>query len=1435
MYLIFDTETTGLPRNYNAPATDSDNWPRMVQIAWQLHNALGELVEVKNFIVKPEGYKIPFNAVQMHGITTERAEQEGAPLHMVLGELNRALEHTQCIAGHNISFDLMVVGAEYHRKGISTTLLDGPAVDTKDESTQYCALPGGKGGKFKWPTLTELHQKLFDTGFGEAHNASADVEATTRCFFELIRLEVIPAAKVGLDVKTLTDFKTANPKSIQAIGLNIQPYKPLEAALLEPEAQPQMEAETVSAGGTALEPSFVHLHCHTQYSTGLPGLSTVEDLVQLAKKQGMEAVAMTDHGNMYGAFAFVTSALKNGIKPIIGCEFQLTKDHKDKSKKENGYPQVLLAKNKNGYQNLVKLSSYAFIDGFYYVARIDRELLIQYKGDLIATSGGMSSEIPSLLLNVGETQAEQAFLWWKDTFGADFYVELQRHGLPEEDHVNEVLLRWARKYGVKYFAANHSYYNTREEAESHDILLCVFDSTYKATPIGKGREFRFGMPNDQFYFKSTEEMASLFQELPEALATTLEISAKIESYELKRPVLLPRFDIPANFDNEDDYLRHLTYAGATKRWGELTDEIRERLDFELTTIKKTGYPGYFLIVQDFTNSARKMGVSVGPGRGSAAGSAVAYCTGITNVDPIKYDLLFERFLNPDRVSMPDIDIDFDDRGRSKVMRYVIEKYGQNQVAQIVTYGTMAAKSSIRNTARAMQLHLSEADIIAKAFPEAIAKTSAFKKSPLRTLVFHPEKIESVKKELQPEEYRQAQHFATFMKKGGLTAEVLRQAAMLEGAIRNTGTHACGVIITPEDLTNLVPVKTSDDAEIKLVTQYDNDVAESAGLLKMDFLGLSTLTIIDDAIEIIRDRHGVQIVCDDIPLDDPTTYALFQRGETVGIFQYESPGMQKHMKELKPDTFADLIAMNALYRPGPIAYIPNFIARKHGREKIEFDLEDMREYLDETYGITVYQEQVMLLSQKLAGFTKGQADTLRKAMGKKQKDVLDKMKKSFIDGATEKGHPIDKLEKIWTDWEAFAEYAFNKSHSTCYAVVAFHTAYLKANYPAEYMAAVLSNNLNDIGKVSFFMAECRRMGIAVLGPDVNESSYRFTVNSKGEIRFGLGAVKGVGEGGVEVIINEREANGPYQSIYDLCKRIDLRQANKKAIESMGYAGAFDGFAGVNGNRRIFFHEVEGTNLLEKAIRFGNQYQALKNQAQASLFGEAGVVDIVEPDMVPCEPWSLMDKLKKEKEVVGFYITAHPLDAFRVDINNFCNCTIAAIEEPANVNKNLFVAGLVTDVQHTRDAKNQEVLVFLIEDDDGIRRCRLRGEQALMYKHLVIEGTSLLLGMRFEFFTGKEGNEIGYIRYNSIELLSEIREKRYKELVISLAIDLINPDFIDALDEIFENHPGKMKVRVKLVDAKEKLLVELSSRKRGISPDNSFFDQLKKLPIQEVKLN
>lgn len=1425
MYLIFDTETTGLPRDNKAPITDTDNWPRMVQLAWQLHDAEGQLLDVQNFIVQPEGYTIPFNAVKVHKISTERAQAEGMPLEFVLARFNEAMARCTFIAGHNISFDINVVGCELVRKAMDSPLGSLTAIDTKDASTEFCALPGGKG-KYKWPTLTELHQKLFGESFGEAHNASADVEATTRCFLELIRLEVIKPAVVGLDAEGIQAFKNANPKSIALIGLNIAPYKPLPTAA-ETAVEAQVAATRMPEKEVSEAKGFVHLHCHTQFSL-LPGTSRVDELVNHAKAVGAPAIAMTDHGNLYGAFAFVTAAHKAGIKPIVGVEFNVCRDFNDKANKDNGYAQVLLSKNKNGYQNIVKLASKAFLDGYYYVPRIDKKLLLTYKEDLIATTGGITGEIPSLILNVGETQAEEAFLWWKEHFGENFYVELQRHGLDEEVHVNDILLQWARKYDVKYFASNNTYYNKQSDADTHDTLLCIIDSAVKSTPIGKGRDYRFGFANDQYYLRSPEEMAALFADLPEAVSQTVEIANRIDSYELKRDVLLPKFDIPEGFEGEDDYLRHLTYVGAKKRYPEITDVIRERIDFELETIRKTGYPGYFLIVQDFTTKAREMGVSVGPGRGSAAGSVVAYCTGITNVDPIHYDLLFERFLNPDRVSMPDIDIDFDDRGRGKVMRYVIDKYGEKQVAQIITYGTLAAKSAIRNSARALELSLAEADVLAKTFPEEIIQIKAFSKGPMRTLVNQPQLLEENKKELAADEYNRAKEFLALVQGDNLTGRVLRQAGNLEGAIRTTGTHACGVIITPEDITNFVPVKLAQDAEIKLVTQFDNDVAESAGLLKMDFLGLSTLTIINDAIEIIKEKHGITIDPDAIPLDDLKTYELFQKGDTVGIFQYESVGMQKYMKELKPDKFDDLIAMNALYRPGPLKYIPNFIDRKHGREEITYDLPAMEKYLKDTYGITVYQEQVMLLSQKLAGFTKGQADELRKAMGKKLREKLDKMKPQFLEGCATNGHNTKIAEKVWSDWEDFAAYAFNKSHSTCYAVVAFQTAYLKANYTAEYMAAVLSNNLNDIAKVTFFMEECRRIGSDVLSPDINESSYRFTVNEDNQIRFGLGGIKGVGEGAVEAIVAERQANGPFRTIFDLCKRVDLRQANKKALEGLAQAGAFDLLAGVEGNRRLFFNNEDGSTLIEKAIRFGNQYQTLKMQAQTSLFGDAGVSNIPEPEILACEPWPLLEKLQKEKEVVGIFITAHPLDAFKYDIQKFCNAGLRNLED--EIGRELTVAGLITDVQYFQDPRtNNENITFTVEDYDTVRKLRLKGEFALKHKHLMEVGKSLLIKTKFDSFTNKEGKEVNFLRVNSLDLLADLREKRFKQLIVCMRMQDVTPKLMDDLSAVFAAHQGSVKLHIKLFDEQEKLQVDMRSRSIRVNPENALLEVLEKMPL------
>jgi len=1284
MYLIYDTETTGLPKNFSAPVSDSDNWPRLVQVAWQLHDDMGELIEVKNFIVRPLGFTIPYNAEKIHGISTKRAQEQGVDLAFVLEEFNKAVAKSEYIVGHNIIFDINIMGAEFYRTQMETSLMDEKNIDTKNEGTDFCAIPGGRGGRFKWPTLTELHVKLFKEEFSAAHNASADVEATTRCFLELVRLRVINYQRLGFDDDYNQRFSVRNSKPFELLGLNIEPYKALDSTSVELEADAEITDQVESTSAEMKDLTFSHLHCHSSYSI-LQAKCDIPDLIAKAVEHKMPAVALTDTGNMYGAYKFVSEAIKNDIKPIVGCELFLTADHKirkfTKDNPDRRSTVVFMAKHRAGYHNLSKLSSQAFIDGLYAgCPRIDKELILEHKEGLIATTGGLTAEIPNLILNVGEHQAEEAFQWWHQTFGDDFYVELSRHGLDDEEHVNQVLLGFARKYDVKYFASNNIYYSNKEDAVSHDILLCVKDGVLKETPIGRGRGYRYGFPNDEFYFKSQDEMKDLFKDLPEAIATTQEIIDKVEVYDLKRDVLLPAFDIPKEFIHPEDlvdggkrgenaFLRHLTYQGAEKRYGEITDEIRERLDFELMTIEKTGYPGYFLIVQDFTTEARNMGVSVGPGRGSAAGSAVAYCTAITNVDPIAYDLLFERFLNPDRVSLPDIDIDFDDEGRGRIIDFVVEKYGKGQVAQIITYGTMAAKSSIRDAARVMNLPLYEADRIAKLVPD----TSLHK-------VFNlPE--DKLKEKLNTDQFQMALELKSIAKGDDLAAQTLNQAIAIEGSVRNIGIHACGVIITPSDIREHVPMTTAKDSDL-LVTQFDNSVVEDAGLLKMDFLGLKTLSIIKDAIKLIKLKHDVDIDPDEIPLDDALTYDLYQKGSTNGTFQFESPGMQKHLRALKPDKFADLIAMNALYRPGPLEYIPNFIARKHGREDIVYDLDGMEDYLAETYGITVYQEQVMRLSQKLAGFSKGDADMLRKAMGKKIFSLLEKMKPKFIDGCTERGHDPKVADKVWKDWEAFAAYAFNKSHSTCYSIVAFHTAYLKAHYPAEYMASVMTHNMNDIKKVTFFMEECKRMHLTVLGPDVNESAYKFNVNQKGEIRFGLGAIKGVGEGAVENIINERAENGYFNSIYSVTKRVELRSVNKRTLENLALAGAFDSFEGEH--RAMYFHEIkEGYTFLNKAIRYGNAYQESLD-APPDLFGSVEGVELPEPPMPICDEWVRLDLLAREKQVVGIYISGHPLDDYAFEIKHNCNHSIEQFKDlEAIKNCDLSFAGIIADVHHRID--------------------------------------------------------------------------------------------------------------------------------------------------------
>ena len=1434
MYLIYDTETTGLPKNFSAPVSDSENWPRLVQIAWQLYDDMGELIEVKNFIVRPEGFTIPYNAEKIHRISTKRALEQGVDLAFVLEEFNKAVSKSEFIIGHNIIFDINIMGAEFYRTQMETSLMQVKNIDTKNEGTDFCAIPGGRGGKYKWPTLTELHLKLFNEGFSEAHNASADVEATARCFLELVRLRVINYQRLGFDDEYNQRFSEHNPNPFELLGLNIEPYRVLDSEVLEQHTNDVIHTENVESTSEEMNGlTFSHLHCHSSYSI-LQAKCDIPDLIAKALEHNMPAVALTDTGNMYGAYKFVSEAIKNDIKPIVGCELFLTADHKiRKFTKENPDRRstlVFIAKDRAGYHNLCRLSSQAFIDGLYAgCPRVDKDLILEYKDGLIATTGGLTGEIPNLILNVGENQAEDAFQWWHKAFGKDFYVELFRHGLDEEEHVNQVLIGFARKYGVKYFASNNVYYSEKEDALSHDILLCVKDGVLKETPIGRGRGYRYGFPNNEFYFKSQDEMKDLFKDLPEAIATTQEIINKIEVYDLKRDVLLPAFNIPQEFFHSEDqvdggkrgenaFLRHLTYEGAKKRYGEITDEIRERLDFELMTIEKTGYPGYFLIVQDFTTEARNMGVSVGPGRGSAAGSAVAYCIGITNVDPIAYDLLFERFLNPDRVSLPDIDIDFDDEGRARIIDFVVEKYGQAQVAQIITYGTMAAKSSIRDAARVMNLPLHEADRIAKLVPD----TSLNK-------VFNlPE--EELKEKLNADQMQMAIQLQSIAKGSDLAAETLNQAIAIEGSVRNTGIHACGVIITPSDIRDHVPMTTAKDSDL-LVTQFDNSVVEDAGLLKMDFLGLKTLSIIKDAIKLIKLKHDVDINPDEIPLDDELTYELYQKGSTNGTFQFESPGMQKHLRALKPDKFADLIAMNALYRPGPLEYIPNFIARKHGREEIVYDLDGMEDYLAETYGITVYQEQVMRLSQKLAGFSKGDADMLRKAMGKKIFSLLEKMKPKFIEGCTVRGHDPKVADKVWKDWEAFAAYAFNKSHSTCYSIVAFHTAYLKAHYPAEYMASVLTHNMNDIKKVTFFMEECKRMHLTVLGPDINESLYKFNVNQKGEIRFGLGAIKGVGEGAVENIVNERTENGYFYGIYSVTKRVELRSVNKRTLENLALAGAFDSFEGEH--RAMYFHELkEGYTFLNKAIRYGNAYQDSLD-APPDLFGSVQGVELPEPPKPICDEWARLDLLAREKQVVGIYISGHPLDDFAFEIKHNCNHSIEKFKDLELIkNRDLSFAGIISEVHHRIDKNGNPYGLVVIEDFTDSKEFMLFREDYMEFKIMLVQGAFVYIKARVQ--PRRWGDQLE-IKLTAINLLSEVLNKLTKSITLRVNLFDIDEEFTNNFKNILEEHKGNHQLKLNVFDPDEAVSLEMLSRTHKVKISKQLIQDIGTLVNIQYKLN
>ena len=1121
---------------------------------------------------------------------------------------------------------------------------------------------------------------------------------------------------------------------------------------------------------------FVHMHVHSQYSI-LDGMAPVKALVDKAIADGMRGMAITDHGNMYGIKEFHDYVGKiNGkrgkdeekFKPIFGCEvYVANRDRHDRNdKRDNGNHLILLAKNLHGYKNLIKIVSHAWTEGMYYHPRTDHSELEKYHEGIICCSACLGGEVPQMIMSGRMQEARETIKWFKSVFGDDYYLELQRHKatVARANHetyerqcqVNDVLIQFARELDIKLICTNDSHFVNEEDADAHERLICV--STGR-----KLTDENVMLYSKQEWFKTTEEMNEVFADIPEALQNTNEILDKVEIYSIDHAPILPDFPLPDGFKDEDDYLRYLVYEGAKERWPDMDEEHRERIDFELETIKNMGFPGYFLIVQDYIRMAPKLGCSVGPGRGSAAGSAVAYCLGITKIDPMKYDLLFERFLNPDRISLPDIDTDFDDDGRAAVLNYVTEKYGAEKVAHIVTYGTMAAKSAIKDVARVEDLTIDESNRLAKFIPSSPNEMPEDKngKKPKITVKNCLQYIDSFRAELDNADPR--------------VGETIRFAEKLEGSIRSTGVHACGVIIGRDDITDWVPVSTATDSDGEkiIVTQYEGGVIENTGLIKMDFLGLKNLSIIKEALANIKLNHGIDIDIEKIPIDDPKTYELYCKGQTSGTFQFESAGMQKYLIELHPTCFEDLIAMNALYRPGPMDYIPQFINRKQGREPIEYDIPCMEKYLKETYGITVYQEQVMLLSRQLAGFTRGQSDTLRKAMGKKQIEKMNELEALFYEGGEKNGHDKKVLNKIWEDWKKFASYAFNKSHATCYSWVAYQTAYLKANYPSEYMAAVLSSNLNDITTLSKYMDECRSMGIEVLGPNINESYKNFSATRDGSIRFGLAGIKGVGVSCVDAIVEEREKNGPYKDIFDFVQRINQGACNRKALESMALAGAFDDFKEIK--REDFFEtNPRGESFSETLMRFGQRYQISQQEMQNSLFGAFGAIEVATPVIPKAEPWSQLERLNRERDLVGMYLSAHPLDPYFIEVKYGCDTPLSEVNQRAEkLDQEITMGGIVVDFQTRMGKKGGQFGILKIEDYTGSFDFMLFGNKFVDYQKYGVPGLAIVVRGAYEKGYGDK------VRFNmrSIDLLENLKGKMVKNLVISLKDeDLANVAFL-----------------------------------------------------------
>ena len=1536
MFLIFDTETTGLPQNYNAPLTDFDNWPRVVQLAWQVHDDKGRFVEAHNYIVQPEGFEIPISAKMVHGISTEYALKHGRPLNEVLDIFLQSASKAQRLVGHNIDFDLCILGCEFLRKKGENPLPNWRKIDTCTEKTaDFCQLPGGKNGKFKFPKLEEIHQILFGEKFDSAHNASADVEATARVFLELVRRGVLDANDLGVDNQFIEDFKAANPEPFKPAGIKVE-------ANYE-----EVEEETVPEIGDYVPKHFTHLHVHSHYSM-LDGMSKVPDLVAKCKKYGMYSLALTDHGNMFGIKDFADTVNKeNGkvkdaikeqkailnkedateeekaaaqavidklneqmFKPIFGIETYCAPVNiaKRDGRQDRGWHLILLAKNKAGYHSLCKLSSIAYTEGFYYNPRIDHSLLEQYHEGVICSSACLAGEVPQKIMNGDLKGAEETIQWFKNLFGEDYYLEIQRHKTDKpggdtevyerQKEVNKILLELAKKYDVKVIATNDVHFVEEEHGEAHDRLICL--STGKDLDDPTRMHY-----TKQEWLKTPEEMGRIFSDVPFALENTQEIVDKVETYSIDSDPIMPIFPIPKDFGTEAqyrekfseedlfneftrdehgnvvlsqeeaekkvkklggynrlyrikleaDYLAKLTWDGAKERYGAtLTEEQIERIKFELHVMKTMGFPGYFLIVSDYIRAAREeLGVSVGPGRGSAAGSVVAYCLKITDLDPLKYDLLFERFLNPDRISLPDIDVDFDDDGRERVLDWVTKKYGKEKVAHIITYGTMAAKSAIADVGRVQKVPLPEVNKIKGFIPDRNFDEAAVK-AVEGTL---PKKMPKVNLK-NCYKYIPELHELLTGKDENISS-MLTYAEELEDTNRQIGIHACGVIIGADDLTNVAPVCTVKDKDTKedvVVTQYDGHVIETVGLIKMDFLGLKTLTLIKDALRNIKKTRSIDIDIDHIPIDDEETYKLYSAGNTIGTFQFESPGMQKYLRELQPSVIGDIIAMNALYRPGPMDNIPDFIARKQGRQEIKYDFDCMEKYLKDTYGICVYQEQVMLLSRELADFTRGESDTLRKAMGKKQLAKMEELYEKFMKQGVAKLTQTEnlpeaevkkRLEKIWEEWKKFASYAFNKSHAACYSWVSYQTAYLKAHYPAEFMAAVLNNELGDIKKVNFMTEECKRMKIAVLGPDVNESEYTFSVNEKGEIRYGMGGIKNVGEAAVAGIVAEREANGKFKDFGDFLLRIADKSFNVRALESMGMAGCFDSFKGFH--RAMLFNIApnDSSSFSEKAMRMVASYNEKKNSAQMDLFGfgdESGTEETFNIPLPDCEPWSKMKELEMEKEALGFYISSHPMEVYHLPLKYFANCNVetlkAAMEDPErNIRRSVRLGGQITRAEEFTAKNGNPYGRFTIEDQSGALQFALFKENYLNCRNLLTVNSFVMLYGTLDRPFPRPGQDPNTtpttleVRFTEARLLDSLLETTSKTVYVKLNVAEMGKEDMEEFVKVVKQNPGKQNYKIHLFDPLGKKSCNMTPVKGAVNAQE-VLPIFEKMPFVEFDL-